>query len=227
MQAVGDGLRTIGRTLPGERGYSLAPYGSAFPFFGGMTLVTECTAPASHAATCLPFMGVPSSGAAVRGCVRLSCESSSVGVTDVFVSAQPGNTPESRGSLSYASERPQGRISYDPSPLVSWRVDVREVSAIQVMAEYTHGLTHTGVTGAILDLSHTGRVRMMRSGDTLGSTSVALQFSRVSDLGVELEVTGNEGSAMGQVVSRGFQLATVSGSFITGLDFRWAGACVP
>jgi hypothetical protein len=160
-----------------------------------------------------------------------------VGFVDVYMSDHPATNAEGRGSLSFTVERPEGRVSYDPAPFVPWRVDVTDVAAITIVADYRHGVTYTSPTGSVIDLSHTGRVSMTRDGndprhgEDVHHVSVSLVLARLAPTPVVVQANGTGISASGTVAAGGSEIAAVSGSFFGGsfgsLDFAWSDACKP
>jgi hypothetical protein len=149
---------------------------------------------------------------------------------DVYFADHPNAQAEMRGALSYTAQNPPGRVSYDPTPLVSWHVDVSNPDRVTVGADYRHTLSYVGATGSMLDLTHTGRVRMVRVGvHDQGPSSVSLAFPRLASALVTVDVTGDAAAISGTVAIGGTRLASISGTTfsINQMGYTWIEACQP
>lgn len=163
-------------------------------------------------------------------CFRLGCESTRVGLVDVYFTVKPRTAPEDRHPFEYEATNPVGRMRYDPNPYLTTRVDLRDPALTIVSAELRHKVTFTPPGGSPLDISHAGTIIATKRGTRIQSVFLLVFFTGFTPPGSPVILSVQQGDVFSDVdgaVRVGNRvLATIQGHFDPRANlFSWQGAC--
>jgi hypothetical protein len=162
-------------------------------------------------------------------CSRLGCERTRVGLVDVWLTVQPRTAADDRHRFEYPATSPVGRMTYDPNPYVTYRIDLTDPVVTTVSADLRQTVIFTPAEGSPLDISHTGTVMATKQDGTVRSASLVVFFAGLTPPAspVVLNLDGGpSGEVMGAVRFGTRVLAMIQGHFDPAARLlSWQGAC--
>ena len=159
-------------------------------------------------------------------CVRFRCEQggSNVALVDTFLTMRPKVSATDRHEFTYDTTLPTGTATFDPNPLITWRIDLSDLAAIQVDAKITNVVRILEPDDTFIDFTHTGTVAVSRTDADVSLATLTLEWPSLISGGDVLTGTVQVDAAGG--VSGDVKVGeTIIAGIKDEYKFAWQGAC--
>ncbi len=233
FKTVSDALFTAGLSHDSERAFALTLLGVERGYSSIMFLAGECKVPRVYDSFC-NYASTPEPiedpfWQTRDACGRYICESRGKERIEVYFTMRPRTSPDDRHEFSYPTVKPVGDAVYDPNPYIEWRFDMTKSKGWVITADISHAVRITTSAGESLDLSHKGKISVLKTGDEPSSLDLELKFLALAAelvtaiLKIDYEAGG---TVLGSVMLGNEVIASISGKLTGGPPrFHWTGLC--
>jgi hypothetical protein len=218
-----------------ERAFSFSLLGVDQGYSGISFLAKTCTAATVYEPFCvetsLPANESKDPFWKIRDrCGRYICEKAGVDAVKVYFTMRPRTAPDDRHVFSYDTASPLKKIVYDPNPHIKWRFDETKTATMVVSTDFSHSVQMTTVANAKIDLSHQGKLTVVKTAGELQTLEMQLRFPMLASqaVGVFLKIDFNADTVNGSVQYDGKIIASLKLSGKPTLDqlkFTWESHC--
>jgi hypothetical protein len=215
---------------PTSRGFAIQLPGSKEGYTGKRTINTDCVSDNTEITQCQSQIDPLNEEFWMvhDRCARFRCEpgSDKVALVDTYLTQQPITSPTDKHKFTYDTTDPTGTATFDPNPIITWRIDLTDPAAIQVTSKIAVVARITEPSGDIIELSHTGSTAVTMTDTDVSLATLELLFSGLLKGGEELTVSAQvdaSGAFSGDIKAGSDLLAIIEKDF----TFSWQGNCAP